>query len=71
MLSCEPILVLTAPSLGLKTIKDLQAAARSKPDQVPYATSGQGSPQHLVGELFSQNLGVNLLHVPCKGSGRQ
>lgn len=70
MLSTQPIVVVTAATSGLKSIKDLQAAARSKPDQVPYATSGQGSLQHLVGELFSQNLGINLLHIPYKGGGQ-
>ena len=70
MLSTQPIVVVTAASSGLKSIKDLQAAARNKPDQVPYATSGQGSLQHLVGELFSQNLGINLLHIPYKGGGQ-
>jgi tripartite-type tricarboxylate transporter receptor subunit TctC len=70
VLSYQPIVVVTAASSGLKTIKDLQAAARSKPDQVPYASSGQGSIQHLVGELFAQNLGVNLLHIPYKGGGQ-
>ncbi len=70
MLSIQPIVVVTGASSGLKSIKDLQAAARSKPDQLPYATSGQGSLQHLVGELFSQNLGINLLHIPYKGGGQ-
>jgi tripartite-type tricarboxylate transporter receptor subunit TctC len=70
MLSTQPIVVVTGASSGLKSIKDLQAAARSKPDQLPYATSGQGSLQHLVGELFSQNLGINLLHIPYKGGGQ-
>lgn len=70
VLSYQPIVVVTPASSGLKTIKDLQALARSKPDQVPYATSGQGSIQHLVGELFAQNLGVNLLHIPYKGGGQ-
>ncbi|MDP2006696.1 MAG: tripartite tricarboxylate transporter substrate binding protein [Rubrivivax sp.] len=70
VLSYQPIVVVTAASSGLKTIKDLQAAARSKPDQVPYASSGQGSIQHLVGELFAQNLGINLLHIPYKGGGQ-
>jgi tripartite-type tricarboxylate transporter receptor subunit TctC len=37
---------------------------------VPYASSGQGSIQHLVGELFAQNLGINLLHIPYKGGGQ-
>lgn len=70
VLSTQPIVVVTGASSGLKSIKDLQAAARNKPDQVPYATSGQGSLQHLVGELFSQNLGINLLHIPYKGGGQ-
>jgi tripartite-type tricarboxylate transporter receptor subunit TctC len=70
MLSTQPIVVVTGAASGLKSIKDLQAAARSKPDQLPYATSGQGSLQHLVGELFSQNLGINLLHIPYKGGGQ-
>lgn len=70
VLSYQPIVVVAGASSGLKTIKDLQAAARSKPDQVPYASSGQGSIQHLVGELFSQNLGINLLHIPYKGGGQ-
>lgn len=70
VLSYQPIVVVTAPSSGLKTIKDLQARARSKPDQVPYASSGQGSLQHLLGELFAQNLGINLLHIPYKGGGQ-
>ncbi len=70
VLSYQPIVVVTAPSTGLKTLRDLQALARSKPNQVPYATSGQGSLQHLVGELFSQNLGIDLLHIPYKGGGQ-
>jgi len=48
----------------------LQAAARARPNQVSYATSGQCSIQHLVGELFSQNLGMDLLHIPYKGGGQ-
>jgi tripartite-type tricarboxylate transporter receptor subunit TctC len=70
VLSIQPIVVVTAASSGLKSIKDLQAAARSKPNQIPYASSGQGSGQHLVGELFSQNLGIDLLHIPYKGGGQ-
>jgi tripartite-type tricarboxylate transporter receptor subunit TctC len=70
VLAYQPIVVVTAPSSGLKSIQDLQARARAKPDQVPYASSGQGSIQHLVGELFAQNLGINLLHIPYKGGGQ-
>jgi tripartite-type tricarboxylate transporter receptor subunit TctC len=70
VLSFQPIVVVTAPSSGLKTLQDLQSRAKGKPDQVSYASSGQGSIQHLVGELFSQNMGINLLHIPYKGGGQ-
>lgn len=70
VLSYQPIVVVTTASSGLRSIKDLQARARDKPNQIPYATSGQGSLQHLVGELFSQQLGIDLLHVPYKGGGQ-
>ena len=69
-LSFQPIVVVTAPSSGLKSIKDLQTLAKGKPNQISYASSGQGSIQHLVGELFSQQLGIDLLHVPYKGGGQ-
>jgi tripartite-type tricarboxylate transporter receptor subunit TctC len=69
-LTFQPIVVVTAPSTGIKSIKELQALAKSKPNQVSYASSGQGSIQHLVGELFSQQLGIDLLHIPYKGGGQ-
>ena len=70
VLAYQPIVVVTGATSGLKTIKDLQDRARGKPDQVPYASSGQGSIQHLLGELFAQNLAINLLHIPYKGGGQ-
>ncbi len=69
-LSFQPIVVVTAPASGLKSIKDLRTLAKAKPNQVSYASSGQGSIQHLVGELFAQQLGIDLLHVPYKGGGQ-
>jgi tripartite-type tricarboxylate transporter receptor subunit TctC len=70
VLSYQPIVVVTGAASGLKTIKELQARARDKPNQIPYASSGQGSLQHLLGELFAQNLGIDLLHIPYKGGGQ-
>ena len=70
VLSYQPIVVVTSASSGIRSIKDLQVRAREKPNQIAYATSGQGSLQHLVGELFSQQLGIDLLHVPYKGGGQ-
>ncbi len=70
VLSYQPIVIVTGATSGLKSIKDLQTRARGKPDSVSYASSGQGSNQHLLGELFAQNLGINLLHIPYKGGGQ-
>ncbi len=70
VLSYQPIVVVTTANSGINSIKDLQTRAREKPNQIAYATSGQGSLQHLVGELFAQQLGIDLLHVPYKGGGQ-
>jgi tripartite-type tricarboxylate transporter receptor subunit TctC len=70
VLSYQPIVVVTSATSGIRSIKDLVARARSKPNEVSYASSGQGSIQHLVGETFAQQLGIDLLHVPYKGGGQ-
>ena len=49
------------------TAKDLLAAAKANPGKLTYASSGDGSPQHLAGLLFESRTGVRMLHVPYKG----
>jgi tripartite-type tricarboxylate transporter receptor subunit TctC len=66
----QPIVMVASPTAGIRSVKDLVALAKAKPGQVPYATSGQGSIQHLVGELAAGSLGIDLLHVPYKGGGQ-
>jgi tripartite-type tricarboxylate transporter receptor subunit TctC len=66
----QPIVLVASPSSGIRNVKDLLVLAKAKPGQVPYATSGQGSIQHLVGELAAGSLGIDLLHVPYKGGGQ-
>ena len=62
-------LVLVAhPSLGVATIKDLVALAKSKPGKLNYASSGTGTPYHMAGELFKAMSETDILHVPFKGS---
>ena len=56
------------PSLPFKTIADVIAAAKAKPGQLKYASAGIGSSPHLSAELFKQMAGVDILHVPYKGS---
>ena len=62
-------LVLVAhPSIGIAAIKDLIAAAKSKPGHFNYASSGTGTPYHMAGELFKAMSGTDILHVPYKSS---
>ena len=56
-------------SLSASTVKELIALARAAPGEVRYASSGNGSANHLAGELFKMMAGVDMVHVPYKGSG--
>jgi tripartite-type tricarboxylate transporter receptor subunit TctC len=64
-----PNVLLVNPELPAKSVSELVALAKEKPGQVPYASGGVGSFQHLGGELFKLMAGVDLLHVPFKGGG--
>jgi tripartite-type tricarboxylate transporter receptor subunit TctC len=57
------------PSLPARTVKEVIAAARAKPGEITYATSGVGSPEHFAGEMFKMMTKTNLLPVPYKGGG--
>lgn len=69
MLAKTPNVMVASVASGFKTVRDVIAAARSKPDSLSYASPGVGSGLHLAGELFKQQAGVEILHVPYKGSG--
>lgn len=56
------------PALPVKSVKDLIALAKAKPDALSYASTGNGAPTHLAGELFKSMAGVKMLHVPYKGA---
>jgi len=60
--------LLVHPSVPAKTVEELIALARSKPGQLNYASSGNGSSFHLGMELFKRMAGVDIVHVPFKGS---
>jgi tripartite-type tricarboxylate transporter receptor subunit TctC len=57
------------PNLPAQTAEEFVKLARAKPGSLAYGTSGIGSPHHLVMEMFAQANGLELLHVPYKGSG--
>ena len=62
------IVLVVPPSLGVSSVKDLIALAKSKPGQLTFASSGTGSNIHLTGEMFKQRAGIDIVHVPYKGS---
>jgi tripartite-type tricarboxylate transporter receptor subunit TctC len=62
-------LVVNPQKLAVSSVRELIAAAKSQPGKIDYASSGNGSAQHLVGALFNSIAGVELNHVPYKGSG--
>lgn len=70
MFGSQPIVIATPSGSPYKSVKDVIAAAKASPGKIGYATSGQGSLQHLAGELLAQMTGVDLLHVPYKGGGQ-
>jgi tripartite-type tricarboxylate transporter receptor subunit TctC len=61
------VMVVT-PKLGIKTVKELVALAKAKPGTIPFASTGIGSPPHLVQELLDASAGVQFLHVPYRGA---
>ena len=63
------LLLVSHPSLPVKSVKELVALAKSKPRGLNYSSSGNGTPYHMAGELFKALAGVDIVHVPHKGSG--
>src|SRR3954470_1005401 len=68
-ISVGPLLVVTKPSLPVKSIKELIDLAKAKPGQINFASSGQGSVIHMATELFDTMAGVKMNHIPYKGTG--
>jgi len=70
MLGEAPALLVGHPSLNAKTLPELVALAKARPDSMSFASSGNGTFTHLYGELFNQTQGVRLTHIPYKGSSQ-
>ncbi len=62
-----PMLLVANPSLPAKNISELIALAKKKPDELSYASFGNGSASHLAGELFTNQAGIKMTHIPYKG----
>lgn len=64
-----PLFLVTHPSVPAKNVKELIALAKRQPGKLTFASGGNGSSNHLAGELLKLLAGVDLLHVPYKGAG--
>ena len=69
VLVAQPNILAVHPSVPAKTVKELVALAKSKPDTLNFASGGNGSSPHLSGELLNIVAGTKIVHVPYKGSG--
>jgi tripartite-type tricarboxylate transporter receptor subunit TctC len=68
MLATSPFILVVNPAVPAANVKELIALARAKPGTLNYGSSGSGSSLHMTGELFKHTAGVNIVHVPYKGT---
>lgn len=69
LIGSSPFMLLAAPSFEAGSVKDLIALAKARPGTVNYASYGNGSINHLAGELFASLADINVTHVPYRGGG--
>jgi tripartite-type tricarboxylate transporter receptor subunit TctC len=70
LVGTSPNVLVVSPGLPVRTVKELVAYAKQQPKPMTYASSGAGSLQHIAAELFRSMTGLELVHVPFKGSGQ-
>jgi tripartite-type tricarboxylate transporter receptor subunit TctC len=63
------LVIVVHPSVPAKTLQEFIALAKSQPGKLNYASSGQGTPYHMAGELFKTMAGIDIVHVPYRNSG--
>jgi tripartite-type tricarboxylate transporter receptor subunit TctC len=68
LVSIGPFLLITHPSVPVKTVKELLALAKAEPGKLNYASAGNGAANHLAMELFKSMSGADITHVPYKGA---
>ncbi len=68
LVASAPFILVVHPSVPVKSVKELVALARSRPGQLSFASTGNGSTPHLTMEMFKTQAGVSLVHIPYKGT---
>jgi tripartite-type tricarboxylate transporter receptor subunit TctC len=63
------LMIVVHPNVQAKTLAEFIALAKSQPGKLNYASSGQGTPYHMAGELFKAMAGIDVVHVPYRNSG--
>ncbi|HEX2827033.1 MAG TPA: tripartite tricarboxylate transporter substrate binding protein [Burkholderiales bacterium] len=70
LITISPFMLTVNPGIGVSTVKELIALAKEKPNQLNYGTGGNGSVSHLSTEQFKAIAGIQLTHIPYKGSSQ-
>jgi len=70
MICSSPFVLIGAPQASTPTLKDFVTLAKSKPGSLSYASAGTGTLAHLAGELFKTRAGIEVTHVPYRGSAQ-
>lgn len=70
LVASSPLVIVVAANSPFKTFADIAAAAKVKPDQITYGSPGNGTVAHLGMELLQKTAGINLQHIPYKGSAQ-
>lgn len=68
-ISSFPLVLEVHPKLGVTTVKDFVALAKSKKTELSFASAGNGTPQHLAGEMFNTQMDIHVSHIPYRGAG--
>jgi len=64
-----PLVLIVHPSVPVRNVRELIALAKAKPGQLNYGSAGNGSSNHLIGEMLKAAAGIDMLHIPYKGGG--
>src|SRR3981189_2609446 len=68
LMSVAPLIMIAHPSLPANNVKELIALAKAKPGELNFASSGIGAAAHLTMEMFKSRVGIDMLHIPYKGT---
>ncbi len=69
LLATTPMMMVVSASLPYKSVQDIINAAKASPGKLSYASGGNGTPPHLSTAIFTEKTGIQMVHVPYKGSG--